>query len=95
MKHTVLCLLFEILIGATIAGGSLLFPVAVTVISAKAQFFDQDKINSISQLINAIFKVLQKLPKCFSGTTTLMSSNASLLFGVFPVLFVLYLKDSE
>ena len=34
-----------------------------TAISAKTQFFDQIKINSTSQLINGIFKALQKLLK--------------------------------
>ena len=34
-----------------------------TAISAKIQFFDQIKINSTSQLINGIFKALQKLLK--------------------------------
>ena len=45
--------------GATIAGGLLLFPAYLTVISAKRQFFDQIKINPTSQLINGIFKLLQ------------------------------------
>ena len=58
---------------ATIAGGSLLFPPSLTVISAKTQFFDQVKINYVSQLISGIFKVLQKLLKCFSGITTAVS----------------------
>ena len=49
------------------------------VISVKTQFFDQFKINSTSQLINGIFKALQKLLKCFSGITT------SVLF--LPILF--------
>ena len=44
-----------------------------TVISAKTQFFDQVKINSTSQLISGIFKLLQKLLKCFSGITTSVS----------------------
>ena len=39
-------------VGVTIAGGSSLFPAALTVISAKGQFLYQVKINSISQLIN-------------------------------------------
>ena len=60
-------------VGATIAGGSLLFPASLSVISAKAQFLDQVKINSTSQLISGIFKLLQKLPKCFSGITTSVS----------------------
>ena len=45
--------------GATIAG---LSPSAsFVVISAKTQFSDQVKINSTSQLISGIFKLLQKL----------------------------------
>ena len=44
-----------------------------TVISAKTQFFDQVKINSTSQLISGIFKLLQKLLKCFSGITASVS----------------------
>ena len=53
-------------VGVTIAG----LAVAFAFISAKTQFFDQFKINSTSQLINGIFKALQKLLKCFSGITT-------------------------
>ena len=57
--------------GATIAGlSSCGF---LVVISAKTQFFDQVKINSTSQLISGIFKLLQKLLKCFSGITTSVS----------------------
>ena len=47
-------------VGATTAGGSLLFPAALTVISAKAQFFIQVRINATSQLINRMSKFLQK-----------------------------------
>ena len=47
-------------VGATIAGGELSFPAALIVISAKAQFFDQVKINSTLQFINGMFKPLQK-----------------------------------
>ena len=43
-------------VGATTAGGSLLFPEVLIFISAKAQFLGQVKINSISQLINGIFR---------------------------------------
>ena len=57
-------------VGATIAGGSLLFPASLAVISAKTHFLDQIKINSTSQLINYMFRNLQKLLKCFSGITT-------------------------
>ena len=76
--------------GATIAGSAS----ASTVISAKAQFFVQVKIISTSQLINGIFKLLQKLLKCFNGTTTSASVNES-LFSVFPTMLVLHSKDSE
>ena len=48
-------------VGATIAAGWLLSPAVLTVTSANAQFLDKVKINSISPLINGIFKVLQKL----------------------------------
>ena len=61
-------------VGATIAGGSLLFSASLVVISTKTQCFDQVKINYTSQLINGISRVLQKLLKCFSGIT------ASVLF---------------
>ena len=47
-------------VAATIAGASLLFPAALIARSAKAQLLDQIKINSFSQLINGIFKVLKK-----------------------------------
>ena len=58
-------------VGATIAG---LSPSTfLTVISAKIQFLDQVKINSNSQLISGIFKLPQKLLKCFSGITTSVS----------------------
>ena len=57
--------------GGTIAG---LLPCAfLLVISAKTQFLDQVKINSTSQLISGIFKLLQKLLKCFSGIATSVS----------------------
>ena len=79
--------------GATIGG--LPTCATLTVISAKTQFLDQVKINSTSQLINGISKLFQKLLKCFSGITTFASVNESLSFGVFPIIIVLYLKDSE
>ena len=77
--------------GATIAG----LAAAFTVISAKTQFLDQVKINSTSQLINGIFKLLQKLLKYFSRITTFAFVNESLSSGVFPTILVFYLKDSE
>ena len=68
---------------------------AFTVTSAKTQFLNHVKINSTSKLINGIFKALQKLLKYCSGTTTFTSVNESLFSGVFPIIFVWYLKDSE
>ena len=56
-------------VGATIAG----LASAFTIISAKIQFFDQAKVNSTSQLISGIFKLLQKLLKRFSGIATSVS----------------------
>ena len=56
-------------VGATIAG----WAAASTVISAKTQFFGRVKINSTSQLISGIFKLCQKLLKCFSGIITSVS----------------------
>ena len=47
-----------------------------TAISAKTQVFDQ--VNSTSQLINGIFKLIQKLLKCFTGVTTLVSFLSTL-----------------
>ena len=68
-------------VGATIAG---LLPCAfLSVVSAKTQFLDQVKINSTSQLISGIFKLFQKLLKCFSGITTSVS--------FLPTLFASYL----
>ena len=63
-------------VGGTVAG---LLPCAfLLVISTKAQFLDQVKINSTSPLISGIFKPLQKLLKCFSGITTSVSSLPTL-----------------
>ena len=78
-------------VGATIAG---LSPSAsLTVISAKTQFLDQVKINSTSQLISEIFKLLQKLLKYFAGIKNFAFVKESLFSGVFHVTLVLYLKD--
>ena len=68
-------------VGATIAG---LSPSAsLSVISTKTQFFDQVKINSTSQLISGIFKLLRKLLKYFSGITTSVSF-LSILVASYP-----------
>ena len=77
--------------GGTIGG----LRTAFTDISAKTQFFDHVKINSVSQLINGMSKCLQKLPKCFNGITTSASVSESLSFVVFPIMLVLYLNDSD
>ena len=66
-----------------------------TVMSARTQFFVQVKIISTSQLINGIFKLLQKLLKYFKGITISAFVNESLFCGVFPTIRVSYLKDSE
>ena len=66
-------------VGATIAG----LASAFTVVSAKTQFFDLVKINSTSQLNNGMFKVFQKLLKCFSGITTSVSFSPT-LFASYP-----------
>ena len=59
--------------GATFADGLLLFPAFLFIISARAQFLGQFKINYIVQLINSTFIVLQRLLKCFNGTTISVS----------------------
>ena len=82
-------------VGGTIAGGLLLFPATLVVLSVKTQFFFQVKINATSQVISGIFKFHQKLPKYFSEITTSVFVNKSLLPGVFPAILALYLKDSE
>ena len=38
-------------------------------ISVKTQFSDQVKIKGTSQLIKGMFKIFQKLLRCFNGTT--------------------------
>ena len=78
--------------GAMIAGGLLLFPASLVLISAKIQFFVQVKIISTSQLFSGIFKFFQKLLKCFSGITTSAFINVSLFSDVFPVILVLYYR---
>ena len=47
-------------------------PVGVVIagiILTKTKFLYQVKINSFSQLMNGTFRVLEKLLKCFNGTT--------------------------
>ena len=79
-------------VGAAIAG---LYPcAAVVVISAKTQFLDQFKVKGTSQLINGISSISQKLLRYFNGTENLARYVFPSL-AVFPVILVLYLKDSE
>ena len=56
------------------------------------QAFKHDKSNSVSQLIKSKLRDLQKLLKYFNETAT-SAFNLLVLTGVFPVIFVLYLKD--
>ena len=58
-------------VGAFIAGiaGSASGSASLFALLAITQFSDQVKKISISQLINSISSVLQKLLKCFNGTT--------------------------
>ena len=69
---------------------SFVSPVAEEVI----QFDDQVKIRLTSQLTNDISRVLQKLLKFFNGT---IISTSFLLpaAGVFPVIFISDLNDSD
>ena len=80
-------------VGATIVGLSL--SASLSVISTKTQLLDQVKMNSTSQLISGIFKLLQKLLKYFRGITTFAFINESLSCGLFSCILALYLKDSE
>ena len=52
------------------------------------------KMRLISQLINGISKILQKLLKYFNGAA-ISTSFALPSAGVFPVIFILDLNDSE
>ena len=70
--------------GVTIGG----LRTAFTDISTKTQFFDHVKINSTSQLINGISKLLQKLLKYFKEIETSASVNESLFGAVFPTILV-------
>ena len=58
------------------------------------QSLDHVKMRLISQLINGISSVLQKLLNYFTGTF-ISTSFVFPLLGVFPVIFTLDLNDSE
>ena len=77
--------------GATTAGST----PASAVISTEIHFFDQFKISSTLQLIKGIFKLLQKLLKCFSEITTFAPVNESLSSGVFPTILAFFKKGLE
>ena len=66
------------------------FPVA----EETAQFSDQVKMRLISQLIKGISRVLKKLLKSFSGTA-ILTSFVLPAAGIFPVILILNLNDSE
>ena len=53
------------------------------------QSSDQLRTKDISQLINGISSVIQKLLKCFNGTAISTFSFSRLLFSSFPVMHVL------
>ena len=55
---------------------------------------DHVKIRLTSQLINSISRVLQKLLKYFNGTI-ISTSFVLPAAGVFPVIFILDLNDSD
>ena len=81
-------------INATARTGGLVFGFpgipGVIDISDLIHSFDHDKSSSISQLINSKSRDLQKLLKYLNGTS---ASSILLLFGVLPIIFVLYSKD--
>ena len=60
--------------------------------SVTIHYFDHDNSISISQLFKGKSRDLQKLLKYFNGPKT-SAFNLLVLTGVFPVIFVFYLKD--
>ena len=75
-------------------GGLALGLVSHAVSSVITQFLDKIKVKDTSQLISGITNVFQKMLKYFHGT----ENSTSFLFpsvDVFPVILVLYLKNSE
>ena len=55
----------------------------------------QDKINVISQLINGISKLLQKLPKYFNSMAIVRSSFSNSSAAKLPTILVLWSNDFE
>ena len=94
-------------VGASILSLAGLSPSAAAavyvVILVKTQFPDHVKVKDTSQLIKGMSKVLQKSLKYFNGATisrfvlVFVFPRSVLLFAfdVFPVIILLYLKDSE
>ena len=58
------------------------------------QSSDQSKMRLISQLINSISRVLQKLLKYFNGSAN-STSFVLPAAGIFPVVLILNLNDSD
>ena len=68
------------------------FPTPVELVITQVD--DHVKMRLISQLINGISRVLQKLLKYFNGTI-ISTSFVLPAAGVFPVIFILDLNDSD
>ena len=73
----------------SILGGLKLGSASYIVLSVLTTFSYQAKVKGTSQLINGIFRVLQKLLRCFSGRENL--TETFLLLAVFPMMLVLNL----
>ena len=77
----------------TLVGGLIRFAAAaggpLKALSTSTHSLYQDKINVISQLINGISKLLQKLPKYFNGMAIVTSSFSSSPTSKLPVILVL------
>ena len=69
---------------------------SLVALRANTQFLDHVKLRFISQLINDMSSVLEKLLKCFNGTTISTAFSVLLLLpSYFHVILVLYSKDFE
>ena len=75
-------------------GSVLQFP-SLVVLLINTQFLDQVKISSISQLINGIFRVLQKLLKCFNTITILTASFVRLAVITLPAILAWQSKNFD
>ena len=73
----------ELIRFAAVAGGPL------KALPTSTHSLYQDKINFISQLINGISKLLQKLPKYFNGMAIVTSSFSSSPASKLPIISVL------